>query len=69
MLFRLLWRVAVLGIMLSIHQTYIRRSEVQRMTLVGTPIALWTGERGLPKCFVWEGKRFPSDRYSHAAGV
>ena len=28
------------------------------MTLVSTPIVLWTGERGIPERFVWEGRRF-----------
>jgi len=28
------------------------------MTLVGTSIALWTSERGVPERFVWEGERF-----------
>jgi hypothetical protein len=28
------------------------------MTLVGTPVALSTGEQGVPQGFVWEGERY-----------
>jgi len=33
-------------------------SEVQKMTLIGATVIVWTGAQGIPEQFVWAGSRY-----------